>query len=114
MENKPFIFGVATSGDNFTDREKETGRLLLNFQHGVNTVLISPVVGARLRWCRMNGWKIPARFVCKCKYCEKSINQKGTYRGRETTSCHSRSGNESMAKKGIRNIIWIFMPYSST
>ena len=42
MENKPFIFGVATSGDNFTDRKKETERLLLNFQYGVNTVLISP------------------------------------------------------------------------
>lgn len=42
MENKPFIFGVATSGDNFTDRKEETERLLLNFQHGVNTVLISP------------------------------------------------------------------------
>ncbi len=42
MVNKPFIFGVATSGDNFTDRQKETARLLLNFQNGVNTVLISP------------------------------------------------------------------------
>jgi len=42
MENKPFIFGVATSGDNFTDRKKETARLLSNFTHGVNTVLISP------------------------------------------------------------------------
>ena len=42
MEKKPFIFGVATSGDNFTDREKETSRLVLNFRHGVNTVLISP------------------------------------------------------------------------
>ena len=42
MGNKPFIFGVATSGDNFTDREKETERLLQNFRHGVNTVLISP------------------------------------------------------------------------
>ena len=42
MKNKPFIFGVATSGDHFTDRKKETARLLLNFQHGVNTVLISP------------------------------------------------------------------------
>lgn len=42
MENKPFIFGVATSGNHFTDREKETERLVLNFQHGVNTVLISP------------------------------------------------------------------------
>ena len=42
MENKPFVFGIATSGDNFTDREKETERLLLNFHNGVNTVLISP------------------------------------------------------------------------
>lgn len=42
MANKPFIFGVATSGDNFTDREKESERLLLNFRHGVNTILISP------------------------------------------------------------------------
>ena len=39
---KPFVFGVATSGDNFTDREKETQRLLLYFTHGVNTILISP------------------------------------------------------------------------
>jgi hypothetical protein len=42
MEKKPFIFGVATSGENFTDRVSETQRLLYNFQYGVNTVLISP------------------------------------------------------------------------
>lgn len=42
MGNKPFIFGVATSGNNFTDREKETARLVSNFTHGINTVLISP------------------------------------------------------------------------
>ncbi|MCF0164271.1 MAG: ATP-binding protein [Bacteroidales bacterium] len=42
METKPFIFGVATSGDNFTDRKRETERLLLNFTHGINTILISP------------------------------------------------------------------------
>lgn len=42
IDNSPFTFGVATSGDNFTDREKETARLLSNFSHGVNTVLISP------------------------------------------------------------------------
>lgn len=42
MENKPFVFGVAASGDNFTDREHETVRLLTNFRSGVNTVLISP------------------------------------------------------------------------
>lgn len=40
--NKAFIFGVATSGENFTDRKNETKRLLLNFQQGINTVLISP------------------------------------------------------------------------
>lgn len=42
MEAKPFVFGVATSGKNFTDREKETARLMANFQHGINTILISP------------------------------------------------------------------------
>lgn len=42
METKPFIFGVATSGENFTDRVNETERMLQNFRHGVNTVLISP------------------------------------------------------------------------
>ena len=42
MENKPFVFGVAASGDNFTDRKNETARLLMNFRSGVNTVLISP------------------------------------------------------------------------
>lgn len=42
MENKPFIFGVAVSGNNFTDREAETAHLLSNFTHGVNTILISP------------------------------------------------------------------------
>ena len=42
MNNKAFVFGVATSGDNFTDRVKETERLVSNFRHGVNTVLISP------------------------------------------------------------------------
>lgn len=42
MDVKPFVFGIAASGDNFTDRKKETERLLLNFRHGINTVLISP------------------------------------------------------------------------
>lgn len=42
MNDKPFIFGIATSDENFTDRKTETARLLSNFQHGINTVLISP------------------------------------------------------------------------
>lgn len=40
--NKPFIFGVFTSGNNFTNREQETKRLLANFNHAINTILISP------------------------------------------------------------------------
>ncbi len=42
MKNKPFVFGVPTSGDNFAGREKETSLLLESFANGVNTVLISP------------------------------------------------------------------------
>ena len=38
----PFIYGMATFGKWFTDREEDAKRLLLNFKHGVNTILISP------------------------------------------------------------------------
>lgn len=41
MEN-PFVFGSATSGEWFTDREKDTQRLSANLTHGINTILISP------------------------------------------------------------------------
>lgn len=62
MGKKPFTFGVAASGDNFTDREKETERLLLNFRHGVNTVLISP-----RRW----GKTSLVRKVCRLAQSDK-------------------------------------------
>ena len=39
---KPFVYGVSVEGDNFTDRELETKRLKLNFENGVNSILISP------------------------------------------------------------------------
>lgn len=42
MENQPFVFGMVAADNTFTDRKKETERLLQNFKHGVNTVLISP------------------------------------------------------------------------
>jgi uncharacterized protein len=38
----PFVFGRKAAGNNFTDREKETGRLISNFNNRVNTILISP------------------------------------------------------------------------
>lgn len=40
--DKAFIFGVSVSGENFTDRVKETRRIKTNFESGVNTILISP------------------------------------------------------------------------
>lgn len=40
--SKPFVYGTAVFGENFTDRKTETKRLKMNFESGVNTVLISP------------------------------------------------------------------------
>lgn len=38
----PFIFGKIATGENFTDREEETRRLINNFNNCINTILISP------------------------------------------------------------------------
>lgn len=40
--SKPFVYGTAVFGENFTDRDAETKRLKMNFEAGVNTILISP------------------------------------------------------------------------
>ena len=40
--NKPFVYGTSVEGVNFTDREFETNRLKLNFENGINSILISP------------------------------------------------------------------------
>jgi len=42
MDETPFIFGRLADGEDFTDREKETGQLVTNFSSGINTVMISP------------------------------------------------------------------------
>jgi len=39
--NEIFVYGSAVEGDNFTDRKTETKRLKANFEHGINTLLIS-------------------------------------------------------------------------
>lgn len=40
--NKAFVYGVSVDGNNFTDRVQETRRLKMNFENGLNVVLISP------------------------------------------------------------------------
>ena len=39
---KSFIYGVSVSGENFTDRVEETRRLAMDFENGMNVILISP------------------------------------------------------------------------
>ena len=39
---KTFVYGMAVYGENFTDRIKETKRIVSNFENGMNTILISP------------------------------------------------------------------------
>jgi len=40
--NRSFIYGISVSDDNFTDRKKETMRLKMDFENGLNVILISP------------------------------------------------------------------------
>lgn len=40
--NKTFVYGKAVGGENFTDRIVETRRLKMNFECGVNSIIISP------------------------------------------------------------------------
>jgi len=42
MMKKAFIYGVSVVGENFTDRVKETSRLMKDFENGQNVILISP------------------------------------------------------------------------
>ena len=39
---KAFIYGMPVGGNNFTDRIEETKRIKLDFENGVNVILISP------------------------------------------------------------------------
>ena len=46
---KAFVYGMSVAGNNFTDRIEETKRMKTDFEHGINVILISPDVWARLR-----------------------------------------------------------------
>ena len=39
---KAFVYGMSVEGENFTDRVKETNSLKLDFENGVNVILVSP------------------------------------------------------------------------
>ena len=39
---KAFVYGMSVEGENFTDRVKETKRLKMNLENGINVILVSP------------------------------------------------------------------------
>lgn len=39
---KAFVYGMSVEGSNFTDRENETKRMKMDFENGINVILISP------------------------------------------------------------------------
>ncbi|MDR3308607.1 MAG: hypothetical protein LBS80_01470 [Tannerella sp.] len=41
-EKNPFYFGRMVKGNLFTDREKDTARLIADFRNGLNAIIISP------------------------------------------------------------------------
>ena len=42
MKEKTFVYGMSVEGANFTDREQETKRMVMDFKNGINVILISP------------------------------------------------------------------------
>jgi len=82
MPNKLFTFGKPVRGAGFTDREKETTRLVANFKYGINTFIISPrrwgktsLVMKAMEEARSEDLKIVFVDVFNCKdplqFCEK-------------------------------------------
>lgn len=55
----PFIFGKIARNENFTDREKETDRLITNFDSLINTIIISP-----RRWGKSSLVEKAASIAC--------------------------------------------------
>ena len=55
----PFIFGKIAKNENFTDREKETDRLVKNFESLINTIIISP-----RRWGKSSLVEKAASLAC--------------------------------------------------
>ena len=40
--DRAFVYGMSVEGENFTDRVQETKRLKLDFENGINVILVSP------------------------------------------------------------------------
>lgn len=65
-----FVFGKTVSGDAFTDREKDTEKLVSNFRYGVNTFLLSP-----RRWGKTSLVK-KAKSIAENRKLEDSVRRR--------------------------------------
>jgi hypothetical protein len=62
MEN-PFYFGRMVTGNCFTNREKDTRRLMSNFKNGANSILISPRRWGKSSLVRKVGDKMQGKTI---------------------------------------------------
>ncbi|MDR2805418.1 MAG: ATP-binding protein [Dysgonamonadaceae bacterium] len=62
MEN-PFYFGRMVTGNCFTDREKDTNRLVTDFKNGINSILISPRRWGKSSLVRKAGDKVESKKI---------------------------------------------------
>ena len=60
LDKRSFVFGVAVDDYNFTDREQESRQLIMNFEAGINTILVSP-----RRWGKTSLVKNSCRSVLR-------------------------------------------------
>lgn len=58
INKREFVFGIAVDDYNFTDREQEKRQLKMNFEAGINTILVSP-----RRWGKTSLVKKAAKLV---------------------------------------------------
>ena len=74
---KAFVYGMSVGGDNFTDRIEETKRIKLDFENGINVILISPRRMGKTSLVKkviseMNTPEIKVVYVdiydCRCEY----------------------------------------------
>ena len=65
---RAFIYGMSVEGENFTDRVKETKRLKLDFENGINVILISPRRMGKTGLIRHIFHQMEAEKQAKCYY----------------------------------------------
>ena len=94
---KAFVYGMSVKGENFTDRTKETSRLKLNFENGMNTIIISPrrmgktsLVKKAISEVSNPGIKIVFMDIYDCRSEYDFYNRFASVLLKETASCASR------------------------